>query len=304
MFPIPEDFARFMNTLFGEEGRTWIKRLPSILATCEDRWHLTIGPPVHNLSFNYVASAVLADGTEVMIKTGLTDEFPAQPKMLQHVNGSGMVRLLTYDETLKAMLMERLRPGVSLRTVKNDELAMQIAADVMRKIWHPLPQGHYPFPTVSDWGQAFTHVRQRYQGGTGPFPSAMFDKAEKIYAELCKSMTNVVLLHGDLHQDNILAAKHETWVAVDPKGVIGEPAYEIGAILRNFWPDILTHPNPAALTKHRIDQLAEILGFDRERVYLWGFSQAVLSSLWGIEETGKLELEGLYFAELLKTIKR
>src|SRR5207302_3649709 len=123
-----------MMELFGEEGRAWLDRLPTILATCEERWNLTIGAPVGNLSFNYVAPAVLADGTEVMVKTGLTDEFPAQPKALQHFDGKGMAQLLAYDESEAIMLLERLKPGLSLRVVEDDEMAITAAAAVMRKL--------------------------------------------------------------------------------------------------------------------------------------------------------------------------
>ncbi|HZO72457.1 MAG TPA: aminoglycoside phosphotransferase family protein [Ktedonobacteraceae bacterium] len=303
MFIIPEGFANFMIELAGEEGRAWLDRLPSILAACEERWNLTIGAPVGNLSFNYVAPAVLADGTEVILKTGLTNEFPAQPEALRHFDGHGTVQLLAYDERDEAMLLERLRPGTSLRAVEDDEVAISAAAAVMRRLWHPLPEQHYPFPTVNDWGKDFANVRKLYDGGTGPFPAAMFDRAEKLYAELCASMSEPVLLHGDLHQDNILSAEREPWLAVDPKGVIGEPAYEVGAILRNFWPDILSIPDPKSLMARRIDQLSAELGFERERIYNWGFSQAVLSVLWGVEDTGKLSDEGLYFIRLLEAIK-
>ncbi len=303
MFIIPDDFAYFMLKLFGEEGRAWLDRLPTILASCEERWNLTIGAPVGNLSFHYVAPAVLADGTEVIVKTGLTDEFPSQPQALQHFDGHGMVRLLAYDENNNAMLLERLKPGTSLRAVEDDEFAIEAAADVMRKIWRPLPREHYPYPTVCDWGKGFARLRKLYDGGTGPIPSAMFDKAEKLYAELCASMAEPVLLHGDLHQDNILSAEREPWLAVDPKGVIGEPVFETGALLRNFWPDILSIPDPRKLMARRIDQLSTALGFDRTRIYDWGFSQAVLSVIWTVEDTGKLEHEGLYFVELLDAIE-
>jgi streptomycin 6-kinase len=277
--------------------------LPAILAACEERWNLTIGAPVGNLSFNYVAPAVLNDGTEVMVKTGLTDEFPSQPQALQHFDGHGMVRLVAYDEHDAVMLLERLKPGTPLRTVEDDEVAVSAAADVMRKIWRPLPQKHYPFPTVGDWGKGFARLRKLYAGGTGPIPPAMFDKAEKLYAELSASMAEPVLLHGDLHQDNILSAEREPWLAVDPKGVIGEPVFETGALLRNFWPDILSLPDPKLLMARRIDQLSAELAFDRGRIYDWGFSEAVLSVVWGVEDTGKLENEGLYFVELLDAIK-
>src|SRR5689334_22390112 len=111
-----------MTELFAEEGRAWLDRLPAILATCEERWNITIGAPVANLTFNYVASAVLADGTEAILKTGLTDEFPSQPQALQHFDGHGIARLLAYDEHNAAMLLERLQPGTSLRAVKDDEV--------------------------------------------------------------------------------------------------------------------------------------------------------------------------------------
>jgi len=304
VFVVPAYFADFMIELAGEEGREWLERLPTILAACEERWGVRIGEPVGNLSFNYVAPAVRADGSEAMVKVGLTDEFPSQPEALRHFGGQGMVQLLAYDEQDAAMLMERLRPGTSLRAVENDEQAISAATEVMRRIWRPLPTEHYPFPTVTDWGKGFARLRALYNGGTGPFPPAIFDRAEKMYAELCASMAEPVLLHGDLHQDNILAAEREPWLAVDPKGVIGEPVYETGSILRNFWPDILSVGNPKALMARRIDQLAAELGFERARIYDWAFAQAVLSVLWGVEDTGKIENEGLYFVELLNAIKK
>ncbi len=303
MFIIPENFVNFTTQLFGDEGRIWLERLPALLARCERRWHLSIGAPVDNLSFNYVARAFRLDGTEVIIKTGLTDEFPSQPEALQHFDGHGMVQLLEYDDDHEVMLLECLKPGVSLRRIEDDEAAISTAAHVMRQIWRPLPQKHYPFPTINEWGQGFARFRELYDGGTGPFSPTLFDKAEQLYAELSNSMSEQVLLHGDLHQDNILSAEREPWIAVDPKGVIGEPAFETGPLLRNFWPDILSISNPRSLMKRRIDQLSAELDFDRERIYGWGFSQAVLSTIWSIEETGKLEDVGPYFIEILASIK-
>jgi len=300
---IPDKFARFMIELFSDEGRTWLDHLPTLLDMYERRWNMTIGIPVPNLSFNYVAPVVLADGTEAILKTGLTDEFPSQPEALKHFDGCGMTHLLAYDEQDEVMLMERLKPGLSLRTVESDEAAISVAIEVMRKLWRPLPSEHYPFPTIQDWGEGFARLRKMYNGGTGPFPAAIFDKAEKLYAEMSASMSEVVLLHGDLHQDNILSAEREAWLAVDPKGVIGEPAYETGSLLRNFWPDILAVPDPKRLMARRIDQFSAELGFERERIYNWAFSQAVLSVVWNVEDNREIEDEGLYFVELLDAIK-
>ena len=78
-------------------------------------------------------------------------------------------------------------------------------------------------------------------------------------------MAPPVVLHGDLHHFNILAAERQPWLAIDPKGVVGEPVYETGALLRNPWPDLLSLPDPGRILARRVDQLAEELGFDRAR---------------------------------------
>ena len=106
----------------------------------------------------------------------------------------------------------------------------------------------------------------------------------RLYDELIASSSAPVLLHADLHHWNILAAEREPWLALDPKGVVGEPAYEVGALLRNPIPDIATflmRRDPG----RRIDQLAELLGFDRQRLIGWGIAQVVLSATWDIDDS-------------------
>ncbi|HKV56802.1 MAG TPA: aminoglycoside/hydroxyurea antibiotic resistance kinase, partial [Ktedonobacteraceae bacterium] len=117
MFEIPDGFRHDMIAMNGEEAVAWLERLPTVLANCERRWNITIGPPF-DLSFNYVAPAVRADGTQLVVKVcSLTDEFPQQPEALRLVDGQGMVRLVDCDTTEEIMLLERLIPGTMLREV-------------------------------------------------------------------------------------------------------------------------------------------------------------------------------------------
>jgi len=133
------------------------------------------------------------------------------------------------------------------------------------------------------------------------------EEGEALFAELLASSAPPILLHGDLHHDNILSAHvssagRQPWLAIDPKGVVGEPAYEVGALLRNLWPDRHTHSNPGRLLERRLHRLAEELALDPARVRGWAVAQAVLSAVWGIEDN-----EGwgaaLADAELLSAIK-
>lgn len=303
MYVIPDDFRREIVALHGEEGRAWLARLPTILASCEERWNLTISPPFSGLSFNYVAPAVRHDGTEVVLKVcALTDEFPYQPEALRLFDGRGMVRLLDCEPMDEVMLLERLSPGTLLRSVQDDEEATSCMVSIMRQMWRPVAQEH-PFKTVQDWGKGFTRLRQRYGGGTGPFPGALLKEAETLYAELSASMAEPVLLHGDLHHDNILAAERQPWLAIDPKGLVGEPAYETGAWLRNPMPQLLEMPQPGRILARRVDQLADELGFERARVRGWGLAQAMLSAWWGMEDSGELSEFAITCAELLAAIR-
>ncbi len=304
MLIIPDDFACKMIALGGEEGRAWIERLPAILAACEQHWGITIDLPF-DLSYNYVAPAVRSDGTPVVVKACLPNGETTQVEALRLFDSHGIVRLLEYDEGDEVMLLERLQPGTPLSIVEDDEKATSIAASVMRQMWQPVSQEH-PFPTVFDWGKGFVRLRQHYGGGCGPFPPALLEEAETLFAELNASMADRVLLHGDLHHENILAAEREPWLAIDPKGLVGEPAYETGALLRNQLSVVLEDSQPGRVMARRVDQLAEELGLDRARVRDWGLAQSVLSMWWSIEDFGHLEdydMETLACAELLAAIK-
>lgn len=304
MFVIPEAFACKMIAIGGEEGRAWIDRLPALLAACEQRWGLTIGPPFA-LSFNYVAPAVRSDGTPVVVKACLPNGEFTQAEVLRLCDGRGMVQLLEYDQDEEVMLLERLVPGILLSTLEDDEEATSIAASVMRQVWRPIPVEH-PFPAVSDWGQGFVRLRQHYAGGSGPFPPALLAQAEALFAELTASMAKPVILHGDLHHENILSATRQPWLAIDPKGLVGEPAYETGALLRNELSVVFEATQPGRVMARRVNQLAEELGLDRERVRGWGLAQAVLSAWGDFEDFGRLgedDRAAFACAELLATIK-
>ena len=98
--PIPEGFRQNMLIVHGhEKATTWLDNLPTILARCAQRWHLTLLPPVAHLSFHYVAPAVHADGTPVIIKAcSPTGKFAAEAEALRLLAGPGMARLLAVDE--------------------------------------------------------------------------------------------------------------------------------------------------------------------------------------------------------------
>ncbi|MEO5951195.1 MAG: aminoglycoside phosphotransferase family protein, partial [Chloroflexia bacterium] len=196
-------------------------------------------------------------------------------------------------------------PGAMLSSVEDDAEATSIAASVMRQLRHPVPADH-SFPYVEDWARGMDRLRGEFNGSTGPFPAYLVERAEGLFAELLPSQAERVVLHGDLHHFNILSAERQPWLSIDPKGVIGEPAYEIGALIRNPTPQILVEPNLASILKRRIEQLSGELVLDRQRIYGWSLAQAVLSAWWTYEDREGNVDEGFYrfldFTEVLAAI--
>lgn len=296
-------FGRTMVSLYGDEGVEWLDRLPDLIAEHERRWSIAVGPPLDGLSYNYVAPAVGVDGRVLILKLGVPNpELLTEIEALRIYDGRGCVQLLAADREQGALLLERLEPGTALRACTDDERATAIAAGVMRRLWRPVAPEH-PFPTVARWAAGLGRLRKRFDGATGPLPSALVERAEDLFRELIASMAEPVLLHGDLHYDNILAAEREPWLAIDPKGVVGEPAYETGALLRNPFPEILALSQPGKHLARRVDQLAEELGFDRGRILGWALAQAVLSAWWCIEDNVPCWEGAIACAELLAELE-
>jgi streptomycin 6-kinase len=111
-----------------------------------------------------------------------------------------------------------------------------------------------------------------------------------------------VVLHGDLHYGNVLSSERDGWLAIDPKGVAGEPCYEIGALLRNRIDELYDAADPVHAMRRRVEAIADRTGFDPERIRLWGLCQAVLSQVWRADDPAKDAHIDMRAARLLHSI--
>ena len=242
-------------------------------------WRLIAEAPPERTATGIVQMVRRGD-ERLVLKIVTHQDEASQPEALAHFAGRGAVRLVGRDPP--AMLLERAWPGTplsSLVTGGRDEEATAIVAEVIERLHcGPAPAG---FRTVEDLGLGFDRVRN--QALAAGAAAALLDRAQRLYDELCASQGQRVLLHGDLHHDNILEDDQRGWLAIDPKGVVGEGAYETGAMLRNPGPDAALYADPRII-RRRCDQLAERLGYDPQRIIGWCFAQSVLSALWRVED--------------------
>jgi len=281
---ITDEFRQRMVGVFGDVGIAWLERLPQIVAECAEQWSLTVEPPFP-LSYAFVAPVTRADGEPAVLKVRCPHEETAtEIDALLAFAGEGVCAVYEHDTERFATLMERVLPGEPLASLvpDNDERATAIAIDLMQRLWRPAPVEH-AFPSVADWARGLPRHRERFGGTTGPLPSRLFEEAEDAFRWMLATTDAPMLLHGDLHHDNILSATRQPWLVIDPKGIIGDPGFDLGAFLYNPMPGLLDLPDPARIIARRVDQLAEGLGMERARVRGWGIAQAVLSACWSVE---------------------
>jgi streptomycin 6-kinase len=302
----PDSLRRVVTDVHGRAGAEWLERFPETLAACARRWSLELGRAFEPVSYNYVVRATRADGARAVLKLGFPGRgLLTEAAALRHFDGRGCARLLDSDLEAGALLIERLEPGTSLVELADearDEEATVAAAGVMRELWRPAPERH-DFPTAAGWAEGFGRLRSRFGGGCGPLPGELVAEAEALFEELLDSSAEPVLLHADLHHGNLLAAGPGRWLAIDPQGLIGEPAYEVGALLRNPLPQLFEMRRPVEVLSRRLDTLAAELNLDRARLRAWGLAQSVLSAWWSIEDHGAGWEPAVEFFRLLAATK-
>ena len=221
------------------------------------------------------------DGRPVVLKVVRVpgDEWRAG-EILAAFRGEGTARVLAHEPG--AALLERVVPGTSLTSLVlegRDDEATEVLADVIQRMGgsKPMVEGA---STAEQWGRGF---RNYLDSGDAQIPGRLVDRAGETYASLCASQRHTRLLHGDLQHYNVLLDAERGWLAIDPKGVVGEVEYELGASLRNPGerPDVFASPEIVGL---RVGQYAARLGIDADRTLRWAYAQAVLSAIWTVED--------------------
>lgn len=209
-------FEKNIVGIYREKGRKWLVDLPQLVQQYQVLWELTDLKPFNNLSYHYVLSGY-QKGKPIVLKLGLDQRLlDHEAKALQAFAEFGGVALL--EHRADAILLQRAMPGHSLKS--QPLIAIHVTCQVMEKLHQasvPL-KGH--FPHIKEWLAA---LDQEWD-----IPTNLLKTARKLKNQLLPTLSSPILLHGDLHRDNILSNGDE-WLVIDPKGVIGYPVNEMWA---------------------------------------------------------------------------
>ncbi len=264
------------------ERMAWLIALPDAVCDLKSRWSLELGIPFDGpeVSCGWVAPVTRADGKRAVLKLGMPHmEGEHELEGLRFWEGDPTVRLIDGDVGLNAMLLEHCDPGTVLRTIPEPEQDVVIAG-LLRRLWRT-PSPPHPFRMLSTMLEHWTSATL---ADIEKWPDAGLVRGGLDAFEELQSTTTVdVLLATDLHAGNVLRAQRESWLAIDPKPFIGDPAYDATQHLLNCMERLCAEPGET------IRRFASILGVDSERVRLWIFARVAAEPRdnW----TGGLELE-------------
>jgi streptomycin 6-kinase len=280
---ISSEFKKKITNAFGPAGKAWIDSLEHRVETYLQKWELTNEGPVDNLSYNFVLKVTDSNGTPLILKLGVPN-FDVRNEMvtLQTYNGGGCAKLVKSDPDNGVMLLERLIPGTMLSAERDEMVVLENYIKVWKAIRRPVPDGTST-PSLTHWFEGLTRYRNT---GEGPISLEHVELAEKFFQEVMETSEGPQLLHGDLHHENILYSEHKGWMAIDPKGVAGDPYFDVISFLIN---QLESKPDPKSILKLRVDTISEQIGLDRQRLLKAAIALGTLYACWGVEDLADWE---------------
>jgi streptomycin 6-kinase len=289
---VPDELAANQVRFHGDAGRAWVARVPGLAADAFDQWDLRPDGGVRHGYVGLVVPVVRHDGTTAAVKLQPIDPMHlGEATALRVWDGDGAVRLLAEHETegTAILLLERLEPDSCLLTIKEDEAVGIIKGLLSRLNAHQAP------PEI----QKLDDVVAKMLAYVPEAVTKLADAREQLLLIRWSDAVNDLgpagdrLLHWDLHYENVLAGQREPWLAIDPKPLAGDPAFELLPALHNRWDEAVATGDPAKVVRRRFDQLSE--GMDRDHAVLWTLARVLQNSLWTIED-GDARLEPVQMA--------
>ncbi|GHH66882.1 aminoglycoside phosphotransferase family protein [Streptomyces umbrinus] len=257
-------------------GDDWLEKLPEAAQQAVALRELTVERvQVPGGRSSLVVLVRLPDDTPAVLKLAPGRARPESERAaLAHWDGLGAVRLLEPAGAEGVLLLERLHPDVSVRSLAEAKSMLE-AAGALRRLWVEPPAG----PVFETVAERTGRQAEAMRAGADAEAAPLVDAALAVRDELLAAPPEARLLHGTFRQSKVLAGERSPWLAVGPDPVVGECAFDLARLVRDRVEDLIASPSGSAITRRRVKRLAESLDLDQERVRGWTLFRAVESGV-------------------------
>lgn len=260
-----------------------LQRRPIDFAPYLARWALVPeGNPIATLAANLLP--VLYDGAPAMLKVAHEPDEIFGASVMAWWDGDGAARILAHDG--EALLMERATGSRSLVTMVRDgrdDDASCIICAAANRLHAPRRQALPDLKPLDRWFEALEPGASKHGG--------VLVHAAETARMLLANLRDVAVLHGDLHHENVLDfGSDRGWLAIDPKGLIGDRGYDYANIVCNPERDVDIVTAPGRLLR-QVDVIAQAARYDRQRLLQWILAYAGLSAAWILDDGDTPHLE-------------
>jgi streptomycin 6-kinase len=269
------------------EGAAWIAGLPALVARALARWSLSAGDPFPSGSASWCAPVRDAAGADLVLKISFPHaEARDEAAVLRAWRGRGAVRLVDAHPPDWALLLERVRPGTTLRAARTPvPRRLGEAADVLRELHalHAGPGGDdlTDLPDLVDvaagWATLLEHRADAARAAGARSDPAQVRAAVAVLR--APAPGGAVVLHGDLNPGNLLRTR-DGWCAIDPKPLRGDPAYDPWPLLEQVG-EPWRAPDPVRALRDRLRLVADRADLDPVATSGWALARGTEAALWG-----------------------
>ncbi len=280
------DPVRQKVATLGAQGRNWLVGLGDLIRELEREWQVIVGPSLEGGTEAYVAEATAGDGSKFILKVAMPEKsgntvLAHEVTALTVADGHGYVRLLRYDLSRRALLLERL--GAPLRELGySTKVQMEIICTTLREAWVHIPSGSQlpSGASIAKWHSKF--IADLWEQLDKPCSQRALDMALSFAQVRARAFDpeTAVLVHGDAHNGNTLQDLSQTpssFKLIDPDGLIAEPAYDLAIPMREWIDELID--DPVRLGRERCAYLSHLTGTDMQAIWEWGFIQCMSTGL-------------------------
>lgn len=255
-----------------------------------NKWELDHLEVIYEHSAKGVYSAESKHFGSVVLKVNQhKSQLESEYRMLARLSGCHSCKVYAFDENAGLLLEERIFPGTVLRREASLEKRIQQFLQVFHEIHMPVDSG----ATYLNWLEQICEYCAKHQ-----LAEEQASRAHLFCAEMFEKYPDRVLLHGDLHHDNLLLRTDGSYAMIDPKGVVGPAIMDLPRFILNE----LDTDHECSNRQH-IEEVIRLLGeqsgYPAADIVKLFYMETILANVWCVEDGEEMNQEELEIADYL-----